>query len=201
MYSLVGSPSYTAFEVVLGQGYGSEVDWWSLGVIMFEMFTRTSHSSFFLSRFSYIYSLLYFFCTGTIPFTGATPDEVLDNILHFRESLPYPGPEISMTAWDLISRYGPRCIHIQRSLIIRSLYVCSLICLPEHRLRFDQIQRHPFFAGVDWTNLFALPPPFVPEVRLQCAFIAVVWRFLFPSLLRRFYVQLSTFLGCSWCFR
>ncbi|KAF2072955.1 hypothetical protein CYY_005721 [Polysphondylium violaceum] len=36
-YSNVGTPDYTAPEVLMKDGYSAECDWWSVGVIMFEM--------------------------------------------------------------------------------------------------------------------------------------------------------------------
>lgn len=46
----VGTPDYLAPELLLGTGHGPEVDWWSLGVILYE------------------------FVCGVPPFTADTPE-------------------------------------------------------------------------------------------------------------------------------
>nr|XP_026494061.1 LOW QUALITY PROTEIN: microtubule-associated serine/threonine-protein kinase 3 [Vanessa tameamea] len=47
-----GTPEYIAPEVILRQGYGKPVDWWSMGVILYE------------------------FIVGCVPFFGDTPEEL-----------------------------------------------------------------------------------------------------------------------------
>ena len=81
-YSTVGTPDYIAPEVFLQTGYDKSCDWWSLGVIMFEMLI------------------------GYPPFCSETPQETYRKVMNWRETLEFP-PEvpISETATKTILRY------------------------------------------------------------------------------------------------
>merc|ERR1719193_3091985 len=81
-YSTVGTPDYIAPEVFQQAGYTSSCDWWSLGVIMFEMLI------------------------GYPPFCSENPTETYKKIMTWRETLVFP-PEvpISNEARDLIQRF------------------------------------------------------------------------------------------------
>jgi serine/threonine protein kinase len=78
--SAVGTPDYLAPEILLGTGHGTSADWWSLGVILFELIV------------------------GIPPFNAAHPQTIFDNILN--RNIPWPPvpEEMSFDAEDLIDR-------------------------------------------------------------------------------------------------
>ena len=80
-YSTVGTPDYIAPEVFLQTGYDKSCDWWSLGVIMFEMLI------------------------GYPPFCSETPQETYRKVMNWKTTLEFP-PEvpISETATKTIMR-------------------------------------------------------------------------------------------------
>merc|ERR1711936_861708 len=71
-YSTVGTPDYIAPEVFLQTGYDKTCDWWSLGVIMFEMLI------------------------GYPPFCSETPQETYNKIMNWRRTLEFP-PEVPIS--------------------------------------------------------------------------------------------------------
>ncbi|XP_043932558.1 serine/threonine-protein kinase 38 [Protopterus annectens] len=81
-FSTVGTPDYIAPEVFVQTGYNKLCDWWSLGVIMYEMLI------------------------GYPPFCSETPQETYKKVMNWKETLTFP-PEvpISEKAKDLILRF------------------------------------------------------------------------------------------------
>jgi len=77
--SFVGTHEYLAPEIVSGEGHGSPVDWWTLGIFMFELFY------------------------GVTPFRGVDHELTLANIV--ARALEFPKePVVPATAKDLISQ-------------------------------------------------------------------------------------------------
>jgi phototropin len=77
--SFVGTEEYLAPEVISGVGHDSMIDWWSFGILIFE--------------------LLY----GTTPFRGSRRDATFDNVL--KRDFAFPSsPPVSPEAQDLIRK-------------------------------------------------------------------------------------------------
>ena len=80
-YSTVGTPDYIAPEVFGKQGYNESVDWWSIGVIFYEM------------------------VVGYPPFFADEPSITCQKILHWKKTLNIPREAgLSREATDLIRK-------------------------------------------------------------------------------------------------
>ncbi|KAG5832089.1 hypothetical protein ANANG_G00287410 [Anguilla anguilla] len=67
-----GTPEYIAPEVILRQGYGKPVDWWAMGVILYE------------------------FLLGCVPFFGDTPEELFGQVI--TDDIVWPEGEEALPA-------------------------------------------------------------------------------------------------------
>jgi serine/threonine protein kinase len=79
--SAVGTPDYLAPEILLGTGHGATADWWSVGIILFELIV------------------------GIPPFNAEHPQQIFDNILNRKIPWPHVPEEMSAEAHDIIDRF------------------------------------------------------------------------------------------------
>lgn len=120
-----GTPGYLAPEIVQEVPYGASVDWWSLGVLTYEMLV------------------------GDSPFEGEDEEELFDQILKHPVDYPKSLPPVAKS------------------------FICGLLERePGRRLGSGRngegdIQRHPFFATIDWGKIEKreVKPPYAPTIK------------------------------------
>lgn len=161
-FSTVGTPDYIAPEVLLKKGYGKEVDWWSLGVILYECLI------------------------GYPPFYGDDPISTCRKILHWKSTLKWPSDRIRSLSpacldflrsliTDADNRLGSNSNRIPSSMNTSSSsssssnsgsnVVSSTESLASASLlTLQTIQNHPWFEGINWDTLSDIPMPYVPMV-------------------------------------
>uniref|UniRef100_A0A8C1LTS5 non-specific serine/threonine protein kinase n=1 Tax=Cyprinus carpio TaxID=7962 RepID=A0A8C1LTS5_CYPCA len=75
-----GTPEYIAPEVILRQGYGKPVDWWAMGIILYE------------------------FLVGCVPFFGDTTEELFGQVVSDEIIWPDGDDALPVDTQDLITR-------------------------------------------------------------------------------------------------
>eukprot|EP00555_Chaetoceros_dichaeta_P015209 CAMPEP_0198264140 /NCGR_PEP_ID=MMETSP1447-20131203/14907_1 /TAXON_ID=420782 /ORGANISM="Chaetoceros dichaeta, Strain CCMP1751" /LENGTH=523 /DNA_ID=CAMNT_0043952991 /DNA_START=229 /DNA_END=1800 /DNA_ORIENTATION=- len=140
-YSTVGTPDYIAPEVLAAQNgssgysYTCAVDWWSLGVIMYECLV------------------------GYTPFYAEDPVTTCRRILRWRQSLEIPAETRSLLSSECIDFLscliaGPEC---------RIGGGGSKTGTTEFENGFVQVVQHPWFDGFDWDGLSDRDGPLLPS--------------------------------------
>lgn len=124
-----GTPEYIAPEVILRQGYGKPVDWWAMGVILYE------------------------FLVGCAPFFGDTPEELFGQVIsgewQSSTSLFQPVAVWDMRAWSHKERTG----RIQSELKPRDSrikYVCLMSYVSFNRSLLELNCFTEGLQSVDW---------------------------------------------------
>ncbi|CAK9304715.1 unnamed protein product [Gordionus sp. m RMFG-2023] len=148
--NVFGTPEYIAPEVILGQGYGKPVDWWSMGIILYE------------------------FLTGTVPFYVHIDNEIShssnENAMNDQSSpldlfeqitkgeIEWPD-QVQNDEDDGEMLIGPIAKDLISGLLIKD---------PAHRLGSyngsADIKRHPFFVSVNWDGLIRKKAEFIPRL-------------------------------------
>jgi serine/threonine protein kinase len=137
-----GTPEYLSPEMILhrknSSGYGKEVDWWSLGIVCFELLT------------------------GWPPFYDRDFHRMCEKILYRPLNFPTQKYNLTRGAEDMIrnllQRDPSKRLHFQNGIEVSDSSNSS-----SSRDRCC-LQRHPFFEGMEWDKLLqcAVEPPFVP---------------------------------------
>eukprot|EP00250_Pteridium_aquilinum_P013007 c21075_g1_i2 orf=1221-2930(+) len=140
--SFVGTHEYLAPEIILGEGHGSAVDWWTFGI--------------------FLYELLY----GRTPFKGTDNDATLTNVV--TQLLRFPGSindsevsrhrHVSSTISNELRHPGSTVQDLIRGLLVKD---------PQKRLGAmrgaSEIKQHAFFEGVNWALIRCATPPEIPS--------------------------------------
>lgn len=148
-FSVVGTNNYIAPEVLLGKGYDKSCDWWSMGVIIFEM--------------------LY----GFPPFCSKNRHHTKVKIVNWRQSFRFPAqPKVSREAQDFILRLicdpenrlarkpcgstntKPGDTHS----VVNNLFLEG---------DATDMKNHPWFNNIDWDEIATKPAPFKPNLESE----------------------------------
>ncbi|KAJ3263097.1 hypothetical protein HDU77_011280 [Chytriomyces hyalinus] len=149
--SFVGTEEYIAPEVIRGNGHTAAVDFWTLGVLLYEM--------------------LY----GTTPFKGPNRNATFYNVIH--NEVAFPSPDLhhrlfhntsnqimsgKSSAPSAASKTQPQEVSKNcKSIIAKLLHKDDTKRLGS-KAGAAEIKIHPFFKDINWALLLNMRPPIIP---------------------------------------
>jgi serum/glucocorticoid-regulated kinase 2 len=126
-----GTPEYIAPELLESQGYTKTVDWWTLGVLLYEMMVCLPHDVFFFSGLIELNEMP--LQTGLPPFYDENVNTMYQRILTDPLNFPLEMPsEARSVMTGLLQRDPSRRLGVNGG---------------------EEIKRHPFFDKyIDWNR-------------------------------------------------
>ncbi|POI29672.1 hypothetical protein CIB84_006578, partial [Bambusicola thoracicus] len=162
-----GTPEYIAPEVILRQGYGKPVDWWAMGIILYE------------------------FLVGCVPFFGDTPEELFGQVISDEINWPEKDEAPPPDAQDLITlllRQNPLerlgtdqcmldalllvCLEKQKSWKEKEEKAMPPLLIKEKKGAAltggaYEVKQHQFFRSLDWNSLLRQKAEFIPQLESE----------------------------------
>lgn len=150
--TMAGSPQYTAPELLLPKAkrsYGKAADWWSLGILLYEM--SVGKSPFYDNNIEKMYS------------------KIQNDPLTFPEK-----PELTEDLKDIlrgVSTLGECVINCQQLSVTHFILLCHVQFLQKDATKrlgsnISDILHHPYFNHIDWDLLLQkkTTPPWKPNL-------------------------------------
>ncbi|CAG09639.1 unnamed protein product, partial [Tetraodon nigroviridis] len=143
-----GTPEFLAPEVLTDDDYTRAVDWWGMGVLIYEMLV------------------------GESPFPGEDEEEVFDSIVN--DDVQYPEC-VPPGAVSIIQKASvPSLLHLEYRCYTNKLPMCLQLLKKNPLKRLGagerdakEVKGDPFFETVDWEALLTrrAKPPFLPSIK------------------------------------